>query len=76
MSEWAGEHRCYFADPSGGFGWPSCVICGAPVSVQAEARLRRCCRTAEGGKHDPGCRSMDALRRFAEDYGSPSGRMA
>lgn len=63
MSEWAGEHRCYYADPSGGFGWPSCVICGKSVSVEAHAALRACCRTPEDGEHSPGCRSMDAMRR-------------
>ncbi|QHB37392.1 hypothetical protein I5G58_gp090 [Mycobacterium phage BirdsNest] len=64
MSEWAGDHRCYFADPSGGFGWPSCVICGKPASTETERpHLRACCRTPEDGDHLPACASIDARAR-------------
>ena len=58
------EHRCYFADPSGGFGWPSCVICGAPCPTEtARAALRRCCNTHGDEDHGPVCQSLDARQR-------------
>lgn len=57
-------HRCYFADPSGGFGWPSCVICGASASTELDApTLRACCRTRTTEEHVPTCPSLDARQR-------------
>ncbi|QHB37823.1 hypothetical protein I5G63_gp083 [Mycobacterium phage Imvubu] len=59
-------HRCYYADPSGGFGWPSCVICGAPVPTEtARGAIRRCCNTHDDEDHTPTCASLDARRRRA-----------
>lgn len=58
-------HVHYFADPSGGFGWPLCVICGVPASIEAgHGSLRACCQTTEAEGHVPTCPSVDArLRR-------------
>jgi hypothetical protein len=54
-------HRCYFADPSGGFGWPACVICGAPASIEENhGALRACCQTTEAEGHVFTCQSVDA----------------
>lgn len=62
MSEWANDHRCYYyADPSGGFDWPRCVICGRSVGTEeAHGALRLCCRTRETERHLAVCSSMDA----------------
>ncbi|QGH80172.1 hypothetical protein SEA_MITHRIL_79 [Mycobacterium phage Mithril] len=52
----------YYADPSGGFGWPSCVKCGAPVPTDAaHSAVRACCRTRTDEPHyDAWCASVDA----------------
>ncbi|AHJ88379.1 hypothetical protein CG91_gp079 [Mycobacterium phage 39HC] len=54
-------HRHYYADPSGGFGWPCCVICGQPVGTdEAHYALRPCCQTRETEDHVFTCQSVDA----------------
>lgn len=63
MSDWT-DHRCYYADPSGGFGWPSCVICGAPLPLDpARWEVRACCKTSVDTEHVPTCPSLDAVQR-------------
>lgn len=58
------DHRCYYADRSGGFGWPSCVICGKPASIEtAHMALRVCCQTRTDTPHTPTCQSTDARRK-------------
>lgn len=57
-------HKHYYADPSGGFGWPSCVICGTPVPADtAHYALRVCCQTRTDSPHVPTCQSTDAKRK-------------
>lgn len=51
----------YYADASGGFGWPSCVKCGKPVPAEeAHYVLRPCCNTRVGEDHLAWCASVDA----------------
>lgn len=52
--------RHYYADPSGGFGWPSCVKCGASVPIEESYQLRACCQTRTTEDHASACTSMDA----------------
>ena len=60
-NDWS-ECSHYYADPSGGFGWPSCVKYGkpAPSDPVHAGGLRACCRTREAEDHMPTCASMDA----------------
>lgn len=59
--EWVEGCAHYYADPSGGFGWPSCVKCGAPVPTEtARLEIRACCRAEVGQAHRPWCNSLDA----------------
>jgi hypothetical protein len=60
------ECQHYYADPSGGFGWPSCVICGDPCPTEEAVAVRRCCRTRTDAEHVPTCDSLDARRRRRE----------
>jgi len=58
----------YFVDRSGGFGWPSCIKCGAPPPDTEPVRryqdsIRRCCETPTTAAHTPTCNSMDARVR-------------
>lgn len=50
----------YYADRSGGFGWPSCVLCGKPASLQEHAATRPCCDTPENTAHAAWCLSVAA----------------
>lgn len=64
MSEWATDCAHYFADPSGGFGWPTCVKCGAPASLEEDRwEIRACCQTKTNEDHVPTCASLDARQR-------------
>lgn len=59
--EWLDECQHYYADPSGGFGWPSCVKCGKPVGTEvAHYSLRPCCNTTTAQDHLAWCASVDA----------------
>ena len=69
MSERIDDCQHYYADLSGGFGWPSCVKCGADVPAEpykgAAAHTtmdqRRCCDTRAGQLHHTLCQSLMAL---------------
>ena len=59
--EWVEKCQHYYADPSGGFGWPTCVKCGkgCPTDV-AHYQLRPCCNTKTNEDHLAWCSSVDA----------------
>lgn len=67
MNEW-GDHRHYYDDPSGGFGWPSCVICGKPVDAEPSPAVRNavvlaCCGNTIDVGHTSACTSIDAWQK-------------
>ncbi|AGT12981.1 hypothetical protein KAYACHO_77 [Mycobacterium phage KayaCho] len=74
------DHQHYYADRSGGFDWPKCVICGKPVSVDTADfsvrpcahGVRACCQTAETTDHAFNCQSVDArVKRGLSPFPAP-----
>ncbi|AYB69128.1 hypothetical protein SEA_EAGLEHORSE_79 [Mycobacterium phage Eaglehorse] len=51
-------HTCYFADTSGGFDWPKCVVCGRDALTNEATQLRECCRTRTNQRHASACTSL------------------
>ncbi|MEC4854664.1 hypothetical protein R2325_02655 [Mycobacteroides chelonae] len=66
-------HDCahYYADRSGGFGWPSCVMCGKPQPSDPGPRvaLLVCCGNPEDQGHTGACTSMDAVAKRKQAAG-------
>lgn len=58
----------YYADPSGGFGWPSCVKCGTPAPTDPVVTpLRACCHTQTDQDHTLWCSSLDAKQKRGDN---------